>query len=192
MKGEFNGITSLVGPTVEESSSAAAGAWPPLFTVCRRMVNAYAVPLRNLLNIHCQTIDMRPSVEAFKETFPVMSKAGWLRNLMYLDFIEWTNSFQEILKSWDAGNYTLLWPAECDYPLQITRYMTNQLTEIREKETALGTAAHKLFENHLEDERIKNMVDGVEKVTKKAPAATARAPSTPQRKADEVQSAYVQ
>ena len=159
MKGKFNGVTSLVGPAVEadiraDPSSELAKRY---FKVCRRIVKQYACQLRDLLNNHGQTLDMRPSTDDFKEAFPVLKGSGWLRNLLYLDFIEWTNEFEEIIQAWDTGDYETLFPTEVDYPLQITRYLSNQLTEIREQETELGTAAHKVLESDSEDDRIKSM-----------------------------------
>ena len=159
MKGTFNGVTSLVGKEVEAEIRAdpSSELSRHYFRVCRRMVERYAVPLRALIAAHSQTLDMRLSAAEFKEQFPVLAGAGWLRNLLYLDFIEWTTSFEEILAAWDGNDYTLLWPPEGDFPLQLTRSLTDQLTEIREKETALGTATHKVLAENHEEDRIKTM-----------------------------------
>ena len=159
MKGTFNGVTSLVGPTVEAEIRADPNSElsKHYFRVCRRIVKQYALPLRDLLYKYAQTLDMRPSADEFKEAFPVLKGSGWLRNSLYLDFIEWTNEFEEIILAWETGDYNVLFPTEVDYPLQITRYLTNQLTEIREQETSLGTAVHKVLEAESEDDRIKTM-----------------------------------
>lgn len=160
MKGEFNGVTSLVGKEVEAEIRANPDSElaQHYFKICRRMVKKHAVPLRALICAHSQTLDMRPSVANFKEKFPVLAGAGFLRNLLYLDFIEWTTSFEEIIDAWDHDrDYTVLWPVEVDYPLQITRFFTNQLTEIREKETALGAAKHQVLASSTEENRIKEM-----------------------------------
>ena len=82
---------------------------------------------------------MRLSAEEFKKNYPVLAGAGWLRNLIYLDFIEWTTNFEEILIRGTAATSSFLWLAEVDFPLQLVRCMTDQLTEIREKEIRLGT-----------------------------------------------------
>lgn len=165
MKGTFNGVTSLVGKEVEAEIRADLDSELSMhyFRVCRRIVRQYAVPLRALIRAHCQTLDMRPSAAEFKEQFPVLAGAGWLRNLLYLDFIEWTSSFEEILNAWDGRDFSLLWPAEVDFPLQLTRSLTNQLTEIREKETALGTATHKVLNENHEEDRIKTMASAATK-----------------------------
>ena len=86
-----------------------------------------------------------------------MKGAGWMRNVLYIDFIEWVNCFEEIFLDWDAGNYEILFPPEVHYPLQLTRLMTNQLTAIREKETELGTDKHKVLDDSIEEDRIKRM-----------------------------------
>ena len=86
-----------------------------------------------------------------------MKSAGWMRNFLYIDLIEWVNCFEEILLEWDAGNYDVIFPPDVCYPLQITRLMTNQLTALREKETELGTAQHKVLADNHEEDRIKKM-----------------------------------
>ena len=159
MKGTFNGVLSFVGPDVEKEISAAPES--PLarhyFKFCRRVVKRYCAPLRDMLLQHCQTLDIRHSAAEFKDEFPVLKSAGWLRNLLYIDLIEWVNCFEEIFVEWDAGNYDVVYPPEVAYPLQLTRLMTNQLTEIREKETELGTAQHKVLAGASEEDRIKKM-----------------------------------
>eukprot|EP00946_MAST-07B_sp_MAST-7B-sp1_P005257 g5257.t1 len=170
MKGTFNGVPSLVGKEVEGEIRANPNSKlaRQYFRVCRRMVKKYAVPLRTLIRAHCQTLDMRLSAEEFKKNYPVLAGAGWLRNLIYLDFIEWTTNFEEILDSWDGGDFEFLWPAEVDFPLQLVRCMTDQLTEIREKETALGTATHKVLEDESEEKRIKSMEEQVKDAKSRA------------------------
>ena len=159
MKGTFNGIPSFVGPEVEKEIIAAPDSKLArfYFRFCRRVVKRYGAPLRDMLLQHCQTLDVRTSAAKFKEEFPVLKSAGWMRNFLYIDLIEWVNCFEEILLEWDAGNYDVIFPPDVCYPLQITRLMTNQLTALREKETELGTAQHKVLADNHEEDRIKKM-----------------------------------
>ena len=160
MKGTWNGVNSFVGIEVEneiraEPDSKLARFY---FQFCRRVVKRYCAPLRDMFMQYCQTLDVRQSVDEFKKHYPVLKGAGWMRNLLYIDFIEWVNCFEEIFLAWDAGNYDVLFPQEVCYPLQITSLMTYQLTALREKETELGTGQHKVLSNNAEEDRIKKMV----------------------------------
>jgi hypothetical protein len=160
MKGEFNSLTSFVGPEIEAEirSDPNSKLSKHYFRFCRRIIKRYFIELRDLIKKYCQTLDVRQSASEFKKDYPVLAGAGWLRNLLYVDFIEWVNSFEEILELWDAGEYDILFPEEVDYPLQIVRCFTNQLTELRNKETELGTAQHKVMGQSNEDDRITNML----------------------------------
>ena len=159
MKGTWNGIPSFVGQEIENEIRATPDSKLSrfYFRFCRRVVKRYCAPLRDMFLKHCQTLDVRQSAEEFKSDFPVLKNAGWMRNLLYIDMIEWVNCFEEIFLEWDAGNYDLLFPPEVCYPLQITRLMTNQLTALREKETKLGTAQHRVLADNVEEDRIKKM-----------------------------------
>lgn len=157
LKGQWNGVVSFVGIAVEEEIRQEPTSKLALFyfQFCKRIVRRYAVPLRDLFLQHSQTLDVRHSVDEFKKEFPVLKQAGWLRNLLYIDFIEWVNSFEEILKEWESGVYDVLFPCEVNFPLQLVQSLTNQLTELREKETELGTGQHKVFDEEVN--RIKAM-----------------------------------
>ena len=159
MKGTWNGVNSFVGFEVENEIRAEPDSKLGrfYFQFCRRLVKRYCSPLRDMLLQHCQTLDVRQSVDEFKRDFPVLKSAGWMRNLLYIDFIEWVNCFEEIILAWDVGNYDILFPQEVCYPLQITRLMTNQLTDLRKKETELGTGQHKVLADKAEEDRIKKM-----------------------------------
>jgi hypothetical protein len=159
IKGEWNGVVSFVGVAIEEEirqepTSKLAKFY---FQFCKRIVKRYAIPLRGLIMQHCQTLDVRHSADEFKKEFPVLKGAAWLRNLLYIDFIEWVVSFEEIFEEWNAGLYDVLFPPEVNFPLQLVNFLTNQLTELREKETELGTAQHKVLASNSEIDRIKAM-----------------------------------
>ena len=158
VKGAFNGVTSFVGVAVESEirTDPTAALAKHYFRMCRRVLRYY-VPLRELCLQHSQTLDVRQSAAEFRETFPVLDGAAWLRNLLYIDLIEWVYSFEEIIKRWDGGDYALLFPSEVDFPAQLVRFLTNQLTELREQETALGTAKHKVVAESQEHARIEKM-----------------------------------
>ena len=159
MRGEWNGITSFVGIEIEneirnEPTSKLARHY---FQFCKRVVKRYAAPLRDLFLSHSQTLDVRHSTDEFKKAYPVFASAGWLRNLMYLDLIEWVNCFEEIFEQWNSNMYDNLFPQEVNFPLQTIPFLTKQLSELREKETALGSANHKVLANNIEEDRIRSL-----------------------------------
>lgn len=159
MQGKFNAITSLVGPTVEQEIRDAPDSKlaKHYFQVCRRLVRKYCAPLRDLVVTHAQTLDARPSAEKFKDQYPVLKGAGWLRNYCYMEFVEWAHEFEEILDQWDGGCYESLWPTATDFPMQIVNYLTNQLTHIRETETKLGAARHQVMNDADDQKRVLEM-----------------------------------
>ena len=146
MRGKINGMKSWVGPKAEQAmrdnpNSLLAVTYRRVLT---RLVRRSAVPLSELIEKHGQVLSQFPTADEFKKRWPCSAEDGWLRNAFYNSFVNWTHEFVDIIKSWQAGNYALLFPQHAVYPSQLTPYLISQLTKLRKKETDLGSADHKV------------------------------------------------
>ena len=81
--------------------------------------------------------------EAFKAKYPSAAASGWLRNLFWLQLINFVNEFEDIvMPAWDKGDYRLLFPEVHPFPVQLGMNLTRMLTDLRQEESALGAADH--------------------------------------------------
>ena len=147
LKGHGNLLASFVGPEIEAEIRAdpKAELAKNYMKACRRMVLKYALPLRDLLMKYGQSKSNYTTKETFKLQNPGVSSAAFGRNLFYLQFIAWADEFHAIItKEWSVEDYTNLRPAMSYYPIQIFRYLTSQITALREKETKIGAVIHKV------------------------------------------------
>ncbi len=146
IKGRFNHLPSFVGGELEDEIRASPKSKfaTRYRAVCRRIVEQYAVPLRDLIMKEAQSLTAFPTPDIFKEDFPCVAKSGWLRNVFYIDLIGWTTEFAQILREWETDDFTMLFPETHQFPFQILRYLTKQLSELRELETELGSGHHKM------------------------------------------------
>ena len=98
------------------------------------------MPFVELIQKHGGHLSQFPTPEDFKTKFPCSAKDGWLRNSYYLQTMRWTHEFCDILKEWERGNFTIMFPKLACYPCQITPFILMQITSLREQETKLGAA----------------------------------------------------
>jgi hypothetical protein len=83
--------------------------------------------------------------EKFKKMYPSAAGSGWLRNLFILQFINWSDEFEEVVfPLWEKKDYRLLFPTISPYPVQLGMYLTRMVTSLRALEAELGTADHKV------------------------------------------------
>ena len=164
MKGQFCEMESWVGPVVEkEMSENPKGELAVTYcSFMRRMILKCAVPFAELIQQHGGHLSQFPTPEDFKTRFPCSAKDGWLRNSYYLQTMNWTHEFCDILNEWEKGNFTVMFPKLSKYPCQITPFILMQITALREQETKLGAANHKVQSWDVEKAKYKDteMVEG--------------------------------
>lgn len=186
LKGQWNAITSFVGPEVEEEMRRAPGAALATYyrRQCRRIVKHFAAPLKDLIVAHGMTLDMRPTLDAFKAKYPVVAPAAWARNMLYLDLVEWTTLFQDIFEQWDRENFSEWFPRETPLPGLLVKYISDQCSDLKNLEDELGSAQHTVFDESKEVERVRASAAEGNKTPRQKSAASPnagpdRAPSSP-------------
>lgn len=143
--GSLNEMESWVGPEVEnmirqDPSSKLAVLY---FRHVRLILKRYLMPLRDLFQAYAGVLWKMGDTEEFKKKYPSAKASGWLRNLFWLQLINFVNEFEDIvLPTWDEGDYRLLFPEVHPFPVQLGVHLTRMLTELREEESALGAANH--------------------------------------------------
>lgn len=101
-------------------------------------------PACALILEHSQALDQRPSAEEFKAKFGKSVCSPLMRNHLYLYMVSFVQEMQDVLRDWDVGNYSRMFPESNPLPLQLFRYFVGQITELRRMETAMGSANHKV------------------------------------------------
>jgi hypothetical protein len=165
LKGEINLIDSFVGLEIEDEirSNPDLTMSKRYFKTWRYLVRGTCIPLTKLIKVHAQSLSMFPSSEEFRKSFPSVAKAGFLRNLFYIQYVTWVSEWESILEEWDKGDYTYLRPVQSCFPVQIFPYILSQLTKLREKETRLGAVIHKVENREVENKRNVADVEAKEK-----------------------------
>ena len=143
LKAEVNELTSWIGPSLEdkcrsEPKSSFAIHYRNFMT---RLIKNNAVPLSKLLKNYGGHLQHWPTSEEFKKRFVCVAENGWGRNLFFLQFSSWTDEFVDIIDNmWSKGDYTLMFPLIAPYPCQITPYIIQMISKMREMEVTLGTS----------------------------------------------------
>ena len=163
--GSFNALESWVGPDVEDEmrrnpDSELAVAYR---TNVKFLFTKYIKPQALLFTKYGGHLVLLGDAEKFKKMYPSAAGSGWLRNLFILQFINWSDEFEEVVfPMWEKNDYRLLFPTISPYPIQLGMYLTRMVTALRALEAELGTADHKV---HSTD---KDMKRGREKEGAKA------------------------
>ncbi len=101
-------------------------------------------PVCTLILEHSQALDQRPSAERFKAKFGKAVHSPLMRNHMYHCMVMFVQEMRDVLRDWDVGDYTRMFPESNPLPLQLFRYFVGQITELRKMETEMGSADHKV------------------------------------------------
>eukprot|EP00949_MAST-11_sp_MAST-11-sp1_P000988 g988.t1 len=187
---KINLMPSFVGPEVEEIiRNDPDGKIGRLYiSFCKRSLQYNWLPMAVLLRKYGGHLLFFDTPEEFKKRWPLVKSSGWLRNLFFLQFLNFCTEFEEIImERWSKGDYTLLFPTSAYFPHQMGFYVTHMLTRLREQELELGTAEHKVITTAEELEKAGNpeaKVDASAKAKEKkkqyvVAASTAAASATP-------------
>ena len=173
IKAEINELYSWIGPKLEEKcrlepDSEFAKSYRMFM---KRLIKNNAVPLNKLMKNYGAHLQHWPTSEEFKKRYVCSAKSGWGRNLFFLQFSNWTDEFIDIIDNmWTKNDYSLMFPLFAPYPCQITPYLINMITKMREMEVKLGTSdrsdiisSDKEFEQLDDKEKQKEIMNAVNK-----------------------------
>ena len=150
VQGNSTMLNSFVGFELEKqmSKDPQGDVAQCYMRLIKRSIQLYARPLATLILRHAQSLQERPSLKKFKEEHPEAGRSPMARNLFYITYVDWVNSFDKITQDWDQGNFRLMFPPDALCPvLQLNSYLVSQLTELRDKEEALGGMDHNTTKN---------------------------------------------
>eukprot|EP00946_MAST-07B_sp_MAST-7B-sp1_P001396 g1396.t1 len=143
---DCNHIHSLVGEEYEDVLRQQPDS--PAAKYYRRWLRRITIenwnPLHDLIMKHSQALDERPGPDEFKEKFGKAVKSPLLRNSLYLHTLLFIEEMRDVLRDWDAGDYSRMFPESHPLPVQMFRYFVSQITALRDKETEMGAAEHAL------------------------------------------------
>jgi hypothetical protein len=143
--GSFNALESWVGPEVEQEirSDPTSDLATFYFTNVRFLFKNYVKPQAKLFTKYGGHLVLLGESKEFKQKYPSAKGSGWLRNLFILQFINWSNEFEDVVfPLWDKNNFTYLFPPVNPYPIQLGMYLTRMITDLRSLEAKLGSADH--------------------------------------------------
>lgn len=144
---DCNYLSTLVGEEYEDVLRKQPDL--PAAKYYRRFIRRLTVenwnPLHDLIMKYSQSLDERPSPHDFKEKFGKVVKSPLLRNFLYLNFLLFVEEMRDVLRAWDAGDYTRMFPESHPLPTQLFRYFVGQITTLRNKEIEMGAVQHELL-----------------------------------------------
>lgn len=151
-QGHWNKTWSIIGPYCEEilknESSISPEAKRHRDIYCmnmRALVENFVEPLSKLIQRNGQHLQHWGDKEDYKKRFPCAASNGLLRNLFPTQLCRFQGEFKEILKMWDRGDYSLLFPIVNPFPRAIIMHFMRMLTALRELENEAGIASHAVY-----------------------------------------------
>ena len=148
VKGKKNLLPSFVGKKVE-----AMIRQNPDGEIGKTYVAAIhrILPLCNeasmLIKRYGSHLIMLPELNEYRQKYPALAQSLFARFLMPLQLTAFTSEMKALVEGpWARGDYSVLYPRHCKFPLATLFFYIQQYIEIRERETTLGLDTYHKFE----------------------------------------------